>query len=92
MLKNIFLPLAVARRRKNRGVRISSDTTVFSRLAPTLETIIDKRLGLTQEDDVMPEKCFEPYPGSTINHFMTKDFFEKVKQGVYERLEKEKNE
>ncbi|KKS30941.1 MAG: Aldehyde ferredoxin oxidoreductase [Candidatus Amesbacteria bacterium GW2011_GWA2_42_12] len=53
---------------------------------------IDKRLGFTQEDDVMPEKCFEPYPGSTINHFMTKDFFEKVKQGVYERLEKEKNE
>src|SRR3989344_1255676 len=52
---------------------------------------IDKRLGFTQEDDVMPEKCFEPYPGSTINHFMTKDFFEKVKQGVYERLEKEKD-
>ena len=52
---------------------------------------IDARLGFTAEDDAMPEKCFEPYPGSTIKHFMTREFFEKVKQGVYEGLAKEKD-
>jgi len=47
---------------------------------------IDAKLGFTSEDDVMPEKCFEPYVGSRIKPFMTQDFFSQVKKGVEERL------
>lgn len=49
---------------------------------------IDARLGFTDVDDVLPEKCYEPLAGSTLAHFNTKELFDKVKQGVYQEFAK----
>jgi len=46
---------------------------------------IDNRLGFTNEDDMLPAECFKPYPGSNVKNFMTREFFDKVREGVYEK-------
>lgn len=51
---------------------------------------IDAKLGFTNEDDTLPDRCFEPYNGSKIPHFNTREFFEEVKTGVYEKLSQNK--
>jgi len=48
---------------------------------------IDCRQGFTQDDDVLPEKCYEDL-GSNVPHFNTKEFFEQVKKRVYEEFAK----
>jgi len=45
---------------------------------------INKKQGFTEEDYIMPERCHESLPGMTIEHFNTKEFFNKVKAGVFE--------
>ncbi|MFH1637469.1 MAG: aldehyde ferredoxin oxidoreductase N-terminal domain-containing protein [Candidatus Woesearchaeota archaeon] len=47
--------------------------------------MIDFSLGFTEDDDVLPENCFNDY-GSAVRHFNTKEFFEEVKKGVYEKF------
>lgn len=48
--------------------------------------LIDSRLGFTADDDVLPENCYKDL-GSVIPHFNTKEFFEKVKAGVYKKYD-----
>jgi len=40
---------------------------------------------------VLPDRCHED-PGYSIKHFNTKEFFNAVKKGVYERYEEMKKE
>lgn len=46
---------------------------------------INKSQGFTKEDYVLPENCYNPIPEMTIMpHFNTKEFFNKVKESVFE--------
>jgi len=53
---------------------------------------IDKQLGFTSEDEILPESCHNPIKESKIPHFNTKEFFQEYKKQIYkefDRLEKE---
>ncbi|MFZ2834653.1 MAG: aldehyde ferredoxin oxidoreductase C-terminal domain-containing protein, partial [Candidatus Moraniibacteriota bacterium] len=48
---------------------------------------IDVNQGFTAEDDALPERCFERWD-SRVSDFLTRDFFENLKQMVYQSFEK----
>jgi aldehyde:ferredoxin oxidoreductase len=47
---------------------------------------IDKRQGFTDADDIMPDRCYQQLFGQGIPQFNTREFFEELKEKVYERL------
>jgi aldehyde:ferredoxin oxidoreductase len=47
---------------------------------------IDKRQGFTDEDDAMPDRCYQQLFGQGIQQFNTREFFEELKAKVYEKL------
>ncbi len=50
---------------------------------------IDKKMGFTEEDDVLPRRCFEEHQ-STIQRFLTPEFFFELKKKVYAGFEEKK--
>jgi aldehyde:ferredoxin oxidoreductase len=43
---------------------------------------IDQSQGFNESDDTLPDKCFEVLPNTDAPYFNTKEFFNKVKEGV----------